>query len=108
MSSQHFNDWVLEADIGGLVKIDPNDTLYSVILNLLTNLNHDMLSSNITSIVSNYLEMVKDIDEPYDDVINEIENVFKNNSWIDREFYFEPNQYKLIEELQSVVNKYLF
>jgi hypothetical protein len=93
-----------------IIKIDSSDIMYSVILNLYTNLSYNVLSSSINLIIFNYFDMVKDLHESYKyiDMTTEIENMLKNNTWTESGFYSEPNQYKLIEDLQSIMNKYLF
>ena len=92
-----------------IIKIDPDDTIYAVILNLLTQLSYDTLSSQINNIVLEYVDIVKDLYDPkYSAVVNEIEAMLKKNGWTESGFYSEPNKIKIMDELQPIVNKYLF
>ena len=105
-------EWKTDADVkANIVKINPDDTIYSIILNLLTNLSYDTLSSQMNNVIVDYLDMVNDIliyEPKYINVTNEIEIMLKNNGWTSSGFYSEPNKNKLIEQLQPIINKYLF
>lgn len=106
-----FTEWKTEADTEADKKIDPDDVIYSVILSLLTNLSYDNLSSGITVIITDYLDMVNDIinyDPNHEKIVKEIEIILKDNGWTNSGFYSEPDKNKLMQALQSIANKYLF
>ena len=75
-----------------------------------TNLCQEGLSSSITNMVVDYLNMVKDIiaEEPYRyyDIVIEIEQWLKQCGWTKSGFYTEPNPYKISQGLEQIIYKY--
>ncbi len=88
--------------------LDKEDMIYDIMMMFKNNLTGG-LSSSITNIIVDYFDMIQDIRaiEPfkYDMITLEIEKCLKNHGWTDSGFYSEPNQIKLSQDIEKIIDK---
>lgn len=95
-----------------IVKFDLNDVISSVVLNLLSNLNRNVLDSNLTEFIEEYSDTVNIITQEdsrkYFDITSEIRVCLENHGWkIGHGFQRQPKRISLVADLELIINKYI-
>jgi len=93
-------------------KYTSDDEITSAVLNLLENMSRNVLSSSLNNFVLDYIEVAATIRESlpgaYTDVMKDVDDCLKKHSWrISGGFQSEPNRLKIIEDLHTIINRYL-
>lgn len=95
-----------------ITKLTDDDLIESVILNLISDLSRNMLSSGFTNVVLEYQQTVQQIlldeySQKYKPVITEVHNCLLKNGWKETGgFSHPPNCVDLLEDLGKIVDKY--
>lgn len=97
-------------------KFEADDQISEIVYMLITNLNRDTLGSSLTNYVVDYFVYVNILLEDnynrYKDITEEIKKCLRNHSWQCESdtsaggFYSEPNATQLVNDLQTIINKY--
>lgn len=95
------------------LKLSKDDIMVETTRQLLVNLNENMLSSNVTNHVLEYLDIINMIllenDEKYGKFYDDIMLVLMEQGWKkDHGFMREPNKIKIGEELDRILILYTF
>ena len=91
--------------------LQSDDMVMSTTSILLLNLNKNILSSNMTNYIKDYLEILEmALAEDYDkyiDLHNDIMTMLQKQGWIrNRGFQREPKKTDIIKELDEIIQKY--
>lgn len=91
--------------------LSTDDMVMALTTVLLTDLNHIMLSSNISNYINNYLEILEmallEDRVKYNDIYDDILVMLERQGWKNG-FQREPNQSELVKHLSEIVDKYLY
>jgi hypothetical protein len=94
-------------------KLDPEDPILFPVYTLMSDLRSDGLDSSLNTYVLEYYQIIEDNSFMNEEIIVELNSCLKNHKWNwdklkgVRGFYTAPNKNKLIEDLQTIIDKYV-